>query len=408
MMQNSIIYASDAYTSLFPQNSRFRFETFTNPMDLSYIASGDIEVTIQTITFDNLDFAGQTLALRTNLIPDSICSYGWDKIACIFTIPDDGNTQFTFQSPIFFPTTQALLSTAVFEIVNVNIAPNINTNFISEPPSMKQVTPNATKIHVLVKKREERMKEPFQVILDSSCSTSKKLFPSNTNTNFTVQLPQRMEFQRDSTICLKSIHMSNEFKRGCTIRAIVTTGDGSSVQKIEDLDESISTIEDLVKAINDKIGGIVHFAIEEGGLVTIKFGDKCEENFTIRVEMSRNLMRILGFQQQSVIFTGKKRIVTSTHKPNIDAVHQCIFVCCNIVEHSVACGQMHQVLQFFCTPNKVGKTIYHEFQNNLPVKLDRKQFDRIKIQIRDTDGKILECKEENVPTHMQLVFENKL
>ena len=407
MMQNSIIYASDAYTSLFPQNSRFRFETFTNPMDLSYIASGDIEVTIQTITFDNLDFAGQTLALRTNLIPDSICSYGWDKIACIFTIPDDGNTQFTFQSPIFFPTTQALLSTAVFEIVNVNIAPNINTNFISEPPSMKQVTPNATKIHVLVKKREERMKEPFQVILDSSCSTSKKLFPSNTNTNFTVQLPQRMEFQKDWVVCLKSIHMSNEFKRGCTIRAIVTTEDGPSELKI-DLDESISTIEDLVKAINDKIGGIVHFAIEEGGLVTIKFGDKCEENYTIRLEMSRNLMHILGFQEQSVIFTDKKRMLTSTHMPNIDAVHQCIFVCCNIVEPSVTCGQMHQVLQFFCTPNKVGKTIYHEFQSNLPLKLDQKQFDRIQIQIRDTDGEILECKEENVPTHVQLVFENKL
>ena len=227
-----------------------------------------------------------------------------------------------------------------------------------------------------------------QAILDSSCSTSKKLFPSNTNTNFTVQLPQRMEFQRDSTICLKSIHMSNEFKRGCTIRAIVTTEDGPSELKI-DLDESISTIEDLVKAINDKIGGIVHFAIEEGGLVTIKFGDKCEENYTIRLEMSRNLMHILGFQQQSVIFTDKKRMLTSTHMPNIDAVHQCIFVCCNIVEPSVTCGQMHQVLQFFCTPNKVGKTIYHEFQSNLPLKLDQKQFDRIQIQIRDTDGEIL-------------------
>ena len=404
-MQNSIIYASDAYTSLFPQNSRFRFETFTNPMDLSYIASGDIEVTIQTITFDNLDFAGQTLALRTNLIPDSICSYGWDKIACIFTIPDDGNTQFTFQSPIFFPTTQALLSTAVFEIVNVNIAPNINTNFISEPPSMKQVTPNATKIHVLVRNREERMKEPFQVILDSSCSTSKKLFPSNTNTNFTVQLPQRMEFQKDWVVCLKSIHMSNEFKRGCTIRAIVTTEDGASVQKI-DLDESISTIQGLLDAINDGIGSIAHFAIEEGGLLTIKFGDKCEENYTIRLEMSRNLMRILGFQQQSVIFTDKKRMLTSTHMPNIDAVHQCIFVCCNIVEPSVTCGQMHQVLQFFCTPNKVGRTIYYEFPNNIPVKLDRKQFDRIQIQIRDGNGRILECTEGNVGTRLQLSFVN--
>ena len=118
-------------------------------------------------------------------------------------------------------------------------------------------------------------------------------------------------------------------------------------------------------------------------------------------------MRILGFQEQSVILNSKKRILTSTYMANIDVVQPESFsVCCNIVEHSVACGQKHQVLQFFCTPNKVGKTIYHEFSNNLPLKLDRKQFDRIKIQIRNTDGEILECKEENVPTHVQLVFEN--
>ena len=300
MMPKGIIFASDAYNSLFPQNSRFKFKTFTHPIDLSYIASGDIEVSIKTITFDNLDFAGQTLALRTNLIPNSISSNGWDNIACIFTIPDDGNTRFTFQNPFFFPTTQALLSNAEFQIVNVNIAPNTNTNFISEPPSMKQVTPNATKIHVFVRKQVKRMKKPFQLILDSSCSTSKELFPSNTSTNFTVQLPQRMEFQTNWVVCLKSIHMSNEFKRGCTIRAIVTTEDGPKEFKI-DLDENISTIEDLVKAINNKIGGIAYFTIEEGGLVTIKFGEYSEENYIIRLEMSRNLMRILGFQQQSII-----------------------------------------------------------------------------------------------------------
>ena len=245
-----------------------------------------------------------------------------------------------------------------------------------------------------------------QAILDSSCLRSKKLFPSNTNTNFTVQLPQRMEFQRDSTICLKSIHMSNEFKRGCTIKAIVTTEDGSSVQKL-DLDESISTIQGLLDAINDGIGSIAHFAIEEGGLVTIKFGDKCEENYTIRLEMSRNLMRILGFQEQSIILKSEKRMVTSTYIANIDVVQpESFFVCCNIVEHSAACGQMQQVLQFFRTPNKVGKTIYYEFPSNLLVKLDRKQFDRIQIQIRDGNGRILECTEGNVGTRLQLSFVN--
>ena len=201
--------------------------------------------------------------------------------------------------------------------------------------------------------------------------------------------------------------ISQQYKYKFQCAATTEDGVSGGFYKI-DLDESISTIEDLVSAINSKIGGIVHFTIEEGGLVTMKFGDKCKENYIIRLEMSRNLMRILGFQQQSMILKSGKRMLISTYMPNIDAAHHCIVVCCNIVEHSVACGQKHQVLQFFCTPNKVGKTIYHEFQSNLPLKLDRKQFDRIQVQIRNTDGEILECKEENVPTHVQLVFENKL
>ena len=49
----SIYYASNMHSSLFPQNSRSKFETFTNQRDLDYIASGDIEVAIKTITFDN-------------------------------------------------------------------------------------------------------------------------------------------------------------------------------------------------------------------------------------------------------------------------------------------------------------------------------------------------------------------
>ena len=199
--------------------------------------------------------------------------------------------------------------------------------------------------------------------------------------------------------------MSNEFKRGCTIRAIVTSEDDPKEFKI-DLDENISTIEDLVKAINNKIGGIAYFTIEEGGLVTIKFGEYSEENYIIQLEMSRNLMHILGFQQQSIILKSEKRMVTSTYMPNIDAAHHCIVVCCNIVKPSAACGQMHQVLQFFRTPNKVEKTIYYEFHDNIPLILDRKQFDRIQIQIRDGNGRILECKEENVPTRLQLIFAN--
>ena len=55
-------------------------------------------------------------------------------------------------------------------------------------------------------------------------------------------------------------------------KGVHNQSNSASVQKI-DLDESISTIQGLLDAINDGIGSIAHFAIEEGGLVTIKFGE---------------------------------------------------------------------------------------------------------------------------------------
>ena len=504
------------HSSLFPQNSRSKFETFTNQRDLDYIASGNIEVAIKTITFDNsreslLD-GSQTLALKTNLVPDSVSSYGWDNITSIFTVYREGVSFYEFENPIFFPTSLKLLSTAKFEIVN--IATGVPDNFGSGSPTF---------IQVVVRNQEQRMKPPFQVLLDSSCETSKGIFDENTNMNFTIQLPHRMEFQKDWILCLKSIHMSNEYKttKDCSMKVTITNGTKRQQLQVV-FDEYIPSLEALVEKINEKMRKFLWLKIDNGMImmmagpaITKRLGERNrrvrDANFapaipniprtflpppqipkiqrdlereeeqkemenaqsddldpelmktifgdinpkfqrggerheksenkeipkrkqgktvfatpntemegrtpnsiqtppSITVEMSKNLLYILGFQPDQTVetFSNSSKVVESTFTPNIHALQPTHFiVCCNIVEDSLLGGQHVQVLKYFASTAKDNsmKNIDIEFKNNDFVKLDRKQFDRIQVRIANITGETVQCKED-VATRMQLLFVN--
>ena len=463
------------HSTLFPQNSRSKFETFTNQRDLDYIASGDIEVAIKAITFDNsressLD-GSQTLALKTNLVPDSVSSYGWDNITSIFTVYKEGVSFYEFENPIFFPTSLKLLSTAKFEIVN--IATGVQDNFGSGSPTF---------IQVVVRNQEERMKPPFQVLLDSSCEISKGIFHENTNMDFTIQLPHRMEFQKDWILCLKSIHISNEYKttKDCSMKVTITNGTKMQLLQVT-FDEYIPNLEALVEKINAKMRKFLWVKIDNGMImmmpgpaITKRLGErnrrvrdanfappsipsvyhpppkipkhlKDEEIFkrkrgrtvfttpnseshkssvsmevrtsnsiksppSIRVEMSKNLLYILGFRSDQTVetFSNSSKVVESTFTPNIHALQPSHFiVCCNIVEDSILGGQHVQVLKYFASTakDKSMKSIDIEFRNNDFVKLNRKQFDRIQIRIANITGETVECKED-VATRMQLLFVN--
>ena len=55
------------------------------------------------------------------------------------------------------------------------------------------------------------MKKPFNIFLDSSCPKSKKLYPKNNNMEFTIDLPERMDFRRNWHVALKSLFIPNKF-----------------------------------------------------------------------------------------------------------------------------------------------------------------------------------------------------
>ena len=56
------------------------------------------------------------------------------------------------------------------------------------------------------------MKRPFTIFLDSSCPISKQLYPENTNTDFIIELPERLNFRQNWTVTLKTLFLSNKIQ----------------------------------------------------------------------------------------------------------------------------------------------------------------------------------------------------
>lgn len=405
----TIFYASNMQSSLFPLNSRSSFQTYIHPQDLSYISNDDIEAAIKSITFDNeyesYIHSEQTLALKTNLSFETISSYGWDKIISIFTIKptQKGVCQFEFTNPTFFPTNHHNLSRASFQIISIETG---NTpNFSIGSPTF---------IEVVVRSQAKRMKTPFHMLLDSSCGESKKRFPNNTNMEFCIQLPQRMEFQKDWMLCLKSIHFSNNFYtlQNCTISLSGVKSNGRNWKTSGGLGKKFPhDLSKVIKLLNMITRGFLVFT----KITSETIGIRCSSSFnkekhgeTIKVEFSNDLIQILGLRkdQAEIVSIASNIEFTSSYRANVFALHPHHFiVCCDLVEESILGGQHVQVLKYFPKKLTMDNIVDQEFTNNDFVKLNLKNFDRIHIRIADISGKTIEC-DPTIPTRMQLLFVN--
>ena len=277
------------------------------------------------------------------------------------------------------------------------------------------------------------MKPPFQILLDSSCSKSKKNFPSNTNSDFIIQLPHHLEFQKDWIVCLKSIQLSNEINTIYNCWGKV--GDHSF--KLED--EYVANLSVVIEKLNAECVGKLHFDLIGETVVITDNSKYWHENIyfgkeipPLELQLSNNLCHLLGFPMGEdgsniFIFDNKE----DTYHPALDdlillkihhsTMHQSSFnanifslqprqfvVCADFVEHSALGGQQVQMLKYFVAPQmeQNNKRLDVDFNNYTYVKLSNKNFDRIHIRILSAaDGQLLKSN-PNSPTLLQLLFVN--
>ena len=146
-------------------------------------------------------FRSTLYGVRSNISDPSISSSSYDTLVCMFQDNEKQDVlNIEFQNPIFFKTRKELLSQAHFDITSL------------ESNTIKTEIPigSPTYIQTVVQTAAPTMKRPFSIFLDSSCQSSKNLYPNNTNTDFNIELPERMNFRRNWTVALKSLHLPNK------------------------------------------------------------------------------------------------------------------------------------------------------------------------------------------------------
>ena len=204
----NIFYCSNAQGMTFPQNTRSKFDNYIDINHLSYLPSHDMEAAIKSITFDNKReeklLKEHVIGVRSNISNFSIRNSEYDKIVALFVGSKMNDVvHIEFSNPTFFATQKELLSRAHFELIDIET--NSAPNFIIGSP---------TYIQVVIRKKTQRMKRPFTVFLDSSCTKSKEMYPNNNSMEFTIKLPERLEFRKNWNVVLKSLFLSNKFING--------------------------------------------------------------------------------------------------------------------------------------------------------------------------------------------------
>ena len=409
----SIWYCSSVQGDKFEDNRRCCFENYFDVDDLNYISDDEIEVAIKHIYFDQENIkeikpkqviykkkrinGDEVLSIRSNICVDSIVNTGYEKELCHFKIGQSND--FEFINPTFYKTNKSLLANAKFSIIDRKT---------QEFPAWEFGSP--TYIHAIVR---QKMRDSFSIYLDSDDKTSvNKAY--NTNTEFTIDLPERLRLE-NWEVCLKSIILPCRIwniYEDYDFKWTVNMFDGKKFLVEEDkLPEGSYGIEDILHLIGKTLKGITIVFDEKIKRIIIEKKGRLELTDTRSISFSPYLAKILGFTKEvrkddikNLMYSNFT--ITTRYPPNIDFLSpKTIIVNSDIVEDTIFGGERVKLLKVI--PNKmerIGDVIQYEFIQDEFVNLGVSEFHRIKISICDVSGQNLKVDYEEIPTRVQLEF----
>ena len=355
--------------------------------------------------------------IKTNISDPIVRNGEYDNIISLFT----GNktnevVHVDFKNPSFFPTRKELLSRASFQIIEVDT--DTTPHFAVGSP---------TYIQVAVRKRI--MSKKFNIILDSSCKKSKKIYPENNATSFTIELPERLTFNRDWQVTLKSLFLPNNIQNVSNCWMIlnqVTKGnyppegnekrykDGYRVLhhvKLELKEGKYPTIDSVLSDLSEQILKVqIPISMQlQGGKVKISCYTSIESETFYAVEMSEDLASILGYINPSEKFQDIKLYQyeekTAPYESDVFAIYpKNLIIGCDVVDNTIFGGEHVKLLKMVTnTEHSSNNILSFEFLQDEYVDLNVKEFKTIKIAIMDATGNPVKT-DSSIPTRLQIMF----
>lgn len=412
----NIFYCSNAQSDIFPRNTRSTFDNYIDINNLNYLPDHDIEATIKSITFDNKRdeklLKEHVLAIRTNICEYTIRNGEYDKIISLFVGNNIADVvHVDFKNPPFFTTQKELLSRAHFEIIDVNT--NTAPDFAIGSP---------TYIQVVVRKRVNRMKKPFTVFLDSSCKKSKSSYPENNSMEFTIDLPERLEFRENWHVVLKSLFIPNKFVNADYIYIKYFYYNWSNFDSHQNTElflkpMYLSTVDECIEKFN-RLLYVYNIKIKAklvDGKVTMEFYDNWKKwPYSNKLTLSPNIAHMLGFQKYDIstktefdLRFNESSTQVALYEPDLFLMHpRNLIIGCDVVCDTIFGGEHVKLLRLVTNPvNSSSDVLTFDFLQNEYVELSVKEFKSIKIRIADVTGKTVKCVSD-IPSRLQLLFVN--
>ena len=352
-------------------------------------------------------FRSTLYGIRSNISEATINGAHYDTIVAVFQ--DHGKRDvlnIEFQNPPFFKTRKELLSHAQFSIFDLDSSKNNQTPSIGSP----------TYIHTIVQAAPKRMKRPFTIFLDSSCPISKQLYPENTNTDFIIELPERLNFRQNWTVTLKTLFLSNKIQNieDCHVRYKKINPIGYIVREktFALKNGNYGTLASFIYEIAEEFKRTsMPFSISEveNGRVKIKRKGRLKKGYKSELILSKYLASILGFtsspkQYQTLRFDQNPEYI-APHNPNLFLVYpKNLIVGCNIVDDTIFGGQNVKLLRLITNSDNLESDILtFQFHQDEKVMLGIREFKSIHISIMDVTGSPVKS-ESNFPSRLQLMF----
>ena len=374
------------------------------------------------------------LGIRTNLTNFDIfknCKYDTQVEFINVRDCEEGVQIYEVKTPSFLESRLEKISNAKFELIDIETG---------KVPNFSIGTP--TYIHLQAADKS-RMSQKFNIFLDSSDSKSKEYFPNNTSADFTIRLPERLEFSKQWEVTLRNIFLGNDmfniYRDSCWLKVnmVKTVGfvDLSTPSNM-DIDDQVamnekhismadgrfSSVERLSEYIDERFkeediklnikleNGIIQLECYEPVEHTTSLAKYVLKFYTLTV--SPFLSNILGLDTSSntakKIEFDKKKTFLATYRPNISLlVPKNFIILCDLVTESVFGSKTIKILRLISSDYDPTKEIQHfTFHHDEFIDLNIREFSSIRIQIVDTTGNLIKSG-ENHPTRCQIQFVKK-
>ena len=233
----------------------------------------------------------------------------------------------------------------------------------------------------------------FYLTLPSNSSMD--VYPNNTMANFKTKLPNRIELEGRWEVGMVEMqypHTWYNLREEEGKLTIISTAPDAVITNITAPVHIppgyYHTIEDLLRRIENDITKSANLATE--GPVSLQY-DKISRKISAKV-MSRNgrqysvvfssaLQRILGFSSPTL----HEGMTEAPLPVDMDPLHS-VYVYCDLIEPRIVGDRMAQLLRVVPVEGRSGEMVTRIYENVHYTPLQRKSFESVEIDIRDSLG----------------------